>query len=286
MLRPRGDLAQLVAALRRRFYSIIPSQLHLERSSLIETLENAGDLKLVVFIHDILPSLFPHYFTEEDADLYHRRMENAARLTDTIIVNSESTAEAFKSCFGESSTASALVIAPLGVAPPARIETPPCFSRKNHKLILELWRELQADLGASAPRLLVIGEYGWKGEDVIALLERSTPHGIVKVYGRLSDAAIAGLLKGARSLLLPSFAEDYGLPLAEALTLGTPPCFAATFPRFERSAATSRTISIRPIPWLGVVTCSTMPRPDPHNARPSFEDSLFGRGPPATAISQ
>ncbi|KAF0097019.1 MAG: group 1 glycosyl transferase [Rhodospirillaceae bacterium] len=95
-------------------------------------------------------------------------------------------------------------------------------TRKNHKLILELWRELQADLGASAPRLLVIGEYGWKGEDVIALLERSTPHGIVKVYGRLSDAAIAGLLKGARSLLLPSFAEDYGLPLAEALTLGTP----------------------------------------------------------------
>ena len=119
MLSPRGDLAQLVTAHRGRFHYIIPSQLHLERSSLIETLKNAGDLKLVVFIHDILPSLFPHYFTEEDADLYHRRMENAARLADAIIVNSESTSEAFKSRFGESSTAGALVVAPLGIAPAA-----------------------------------------------------------------------------------------------------------------------------------------------------------------------
>ena len=30
------------------------------------------------------------------------------------------------------------------------------------------------------------------------------------------------MLKGARALLLPSFAEGYGLPLAEALTQGTP----------------------------------------------------------------
>lgn len=191
-------------------------------------------------------------------------MENAARLADTIIVNSESTAEAFKSCFGESSTGGAFVIAPLGVASPARIETPPVLPpqphfvmlgtiapRKNHKLILELWRELQADPGASTPRLLVIGEYGWKSEDVIDLMERSTPHGIVKVYGRLSDAVIAGPLKGARSLLLHSFAEGQGLPPAGALALGTPR-FAATFPRFERSAATSRTISIRPISWPGV----------------------------------
>lgn len=234
MLRPRGDLGQLVAGHPGRFHYIIPSQLHLERPSLIEKLK-AGDLKLVVFIHDILPSLFPHYFTEEDADLYHRRMENAAHLADAIIVNSKSTAEAFRSRFGESLTAGALVVAPLGIEPPAQIEPPPVLAqqpyfvmlgtiepRKNHKLILELWLELHGELRASTPHLLVIGERGWRSPDVIDLLERSTPHGFVQECGRLSDAAIAGLLKGARALLLPSFAEGYGLPLAEALTQGAP----------------------------------------------------------------
>lgn len=234
LLRPGGDLARFVAGRGGRFHYIIPSQLHLERRSLIETLK-ARDLKLVVFIHDILPTLFPHYFTEQDAGLYHRRMENAARLADAIVVNSESTAEAFKSRFGQSLRAGALVVAPLGIAPPGRIEPPPVLPqepyfvmlgtiepRKNHRLILELWLDLHEELGASTPRLLVVGERGWKSREVIDLLESNTSHGFVTECGRLSDAAVAGLLKGARALLLPSFAEGYGLPLAEALTQGTP----------------------------------------------------------------
>jgi glycosyltransferase involved in cell wall biosynthesis len=234
LLRPGGDLARFVEARGGRFCYIIPSQLHLERRSLVDTLK-AGDVKLIVFIHDILPTLFPHYFTEQDAALYHRRMENAARLADAIVVNSQSTADAFKSRFGESPRAGTLVVAPLGTAPPGRIEPPPVFPqepyfvmlgtiepRKNHRLILELWLDLHEELGASTPRLLVVGERGWKSQEVIAVLERGIRRGFVTECGRLSDAAVAGLLKGARALLLPSFAEGYGLPLAEALTQGTP----------------------------------------------------------------
>jgi glycosyltransferase involved in cell wall biosynthesis len=70
--------------------------------------------------------------------------------------------------------------------------------------------------------LLVIGERGWKSRDVIDLLERGIPQDHVTECGRLSDAAVAGLLKGARALPLSSFAEGYGLPLAEAMTQGAP----------------------------------------------------------------
>jgi len=235
-LRPWGNLKQLVATHPGRLLYIISSQLQLDRPALIEELKKAGDLKLVFFVHDILPSLFPHFFTDEDARLYHQRMENAARLADAIVVNSQATAESFEGRFGRQLTAGTLIVAPPGVALRANVGVPPDLPRqpyfvmlgtieprKNHKLILELWLELRRELGESTPPLLVVGERGWKNRDVIEILERCAPlHGIVEECGRLPDAAVAGLLKGACALLLPSFAEGYGLPLAEALTYGTP----------------------------------------------------------------
>lgn len=82
---------------------------------------------------------------------------------------------------------------------------------------------MRRQLGPSLPHLLVIGERGWKSDDVIGQLEENGHfHGHVRECGRMSDAAVAGMLRGARALLLPSLAEGYGLPLAEALACATP----------------------------------------------------------------
>jgi len=45
---------------------------------------------------------------------------------------------------------------------------------------------------------------------------------VVEERNALSDVQLAPLLAGARALLLPSFAEGYGLPVAEALAAGVP----------------------------------------------------------------
>lgn len=236
IFRPWGALERLVAARQERFHYIIPSQLHLDRPALVEGLKSAGNLKLIFFVHDILPSLFPHFFIRKDADLYHRRIENAARLADAIVVNSQATAEAFESRFGGTAGAGKLIVAPLGITRPSdspterEMVTAPYFvmlgtiePRKNHRLILDLWLEMHHQLGPSTPRLLVIGERGWKIDDIVQTLEESAlQQGHVRECGRMPDAAVAGILKGARALLLPSLAEGYGLPLAEALACGTP----------------------------------------------------------------
>jgi glycosyltransferase involved in cell wall biosynthesis len=46
--------------------------------------------------------------------------------------------------------------------------------------------------------------------------------GAVEERNGLSDAEMRHLLQGASALLLPSFAEGYGMPVPEALALGVP----------------------------------------------------------------
>ncbi|MFD2134774.1 glycosyltransferase [Novosphingobium resinovorum] len=46
--------------------------------------------------------------------------------------------------------------------------------------------------------------------------------GHVEELGGCPDMRLSSLLRGARALLMPSFAEGYGMPVAEALSVGTP----------------------------------------------------------------
>jgi glycosyltransferase involved in cell wall biosynthesis len=99
--------------------------------------------------------------------------------------------------------------------------------RKNHALLLEMWRSLaaQADDQANtkAPHLVVIGQPGWDTDAVQAQLrEPGGFAGLVHWVTDCDDAQMVQWLRGARALLFPSFAEGFGMPMAEALALGTP----------------------------------------------------------------
>jgi glycosyltransferase involved in cell wall biosynthesis len=55
------------------------------------------------------------------------------------------------------------------------------------------------------------------------MVERCKPiNGLVHEATDLNDSELMSLLQGARALLYPTFAEGWGMPVVESLTLGIP----------------------------------------------------------------
>ncbi|MDT9702392.1 glycosyltransferase, partial [Streptomyces sp. P17] len=80
--------------------------------------------------------------------------------------------------------------------------------RKNHALLLDVWDSLPPP----RPQLVVIGRRGWADQALFARIA-ATPD--VAEFNTLDDGQVAAVLTGAQALLMPSFAEGFGLPLTE-----------------------------------------------------------------------
>ena len=96
-------------------------------------------------------------------------------------------------------------------------------ARKNHLMLLEVWDRLVEAMGSKAPLLVIIGGRGWEAEDAMARLDDLGPlQNSVQEVRACNDEELAAWIAGARALLMPSFVEGFGLPVVEALQLGTP----------------------------------------------------------------
>ena len=204
--------------------------------------------KLVLFLHDIIPIDFPEYAREGGARRHRQRLSNALQLADAFLVNSAATGQALERIALEEGREVDVTIAPLGVeqlapSPDPKRPAHPYFvcvgtiePRKNHMLLLHIWRSLGERLGKDAPQLHIVGRRGWENENILDLLDRSTPlQDLVVEHGELGDRDLASLLGGARALLMPSFVEGFGMPVNEALAIGIP-VIASNLPVYRETA--------------------------------------------------
>jgi glycosyltransferase involved in cell wall biosynthesis len=210
-------------------------------------------ISAVFMIHDLIPLTHAEYCRDGESGRHAIRIENALNVGEGIIVNSQATlVELTRYASRARLKLPPVAVAPLGVgltqgplmgdgfehdvAEPYFVMVGTLEPRKNHWLILHVWRTLVRKFGSSTPRLIVIGRRGWKCENISDLLERSTAlQGMVLEKDHCSDAQMVAYLKGARALLFPSFAEGYGLPLVEALSFNVP-VIASDLPVFKEIA--------------------------------------------------
>jgi len=220
-------------------------------------LERIG-VRPVYFVHDLIPITHPQFCRDGEEDKHHQRVETLLRHGAGIIANSADTL-AILVRFAEAqglAMPAHTVVAPLGVEsvwldPPRNAaerlhmddDGRPFFltlgtieGRKNHILLLKVWRDLAAALGNKCPRLVIVGQRGWQCGEATALLDNSPVlRAHVTELANCGDDALVSLMAGARALLFPSFAEGYGLPLVEALAVGTP-VIASGLPVFREIA--------------------------------------------------
>lgn len=224
---------------------LVVSHLHLMRASGLEHFLRRSGFRLVAFVHDAIPIEFPDFVQPGGAAKHRARLATVRANAAAVVVNSQATKKVLDHLWEGPGPRPPVLAASLGltlpkpeaVAKAGLIEGRPFFlcpgtiePRKNHRLLVDLWREfaLSADVNAKwrqagSPALLLVGRRGWMNVDLFAELDypRLRPPAITE-RNDVSDQELWQLMLAARAVLVPSFAEGFSLPVAEALSLGVP----------------------------------------------------------------
>lgn len=95
-------------------------------------------------------------------------------------------------------------------------------TRKNHRLLLQVWKDLYRERGDACPRLVVVGMFGWGVADLWAEMQASEVFeaGHVLMLHHVSDALLGQLYRRCAFTVFPSFYEGWGLAATESLAYG------------------------------------------------------------------
>jgi glycosyltransferase involved in cell wall biosynthesis len=197
------------------------------------------DIRPIFMIHDVIPLETPELVSGPGPWAHRRMIKATARHAAAILCTTGATSETvLQAVRNEGRLDIAAEVIPLPVAPVFLRQPTPDPSldgknyfvvcgaiepRKNHMVLLNAWRELIASRGRTAPKLIVAGRPARGGQPIQTVIETDPifRDSVILATG-LSSSALRDLMSRATALLMPSLAEGFGLPIIEALALGTP----------------------------------------------------------------
>ena len=202
-------------------------------------LRRRRDLKAIFMVHDVIPIDHPELVIPMSRRAHQWLMSAVARHASGLLLTTRAAGDAVVQRL-ESMSVSALPadIGPvpippafMGMAPQQPSLTATCYfvicgaiePRKNLSILLDAWELLNASYGARTPQLVIAGTPANRAAPILARIAASlVPRGPLIWARGLSTPALRQVIGQARALLMPSLAEGYGMPVAEALALGTP----------------------------------------------------------------
>lgn len=204
---------------------------------------------MVAALYDLIPLMFPEMTPgSEFYDQFNYHYSALAKSARSVFSISETSAQALRDFWEEKSLtdiAPPIHVIPLAGPVPnssssgldesdrvrlAEIQRDGPFilyvstiePRKNHQLLLDIWRDLYAERGENCPKLVIVGMQGWGSGDLMALASRMNAFRAGKVAFRegLSDALLLELYRESLFSVFPSYFEGWGLAATEAASFG------------------------------------------------------------------
>ncbi|TWH22438.1 glycosyltransferase involved in cell wall biosynthesis [Prauserella rugosa] len=184
---------------------------------------------LSVTVHDTVPWSHPETLTPRGVAWHRAAIATAARRADAVVVPTRAVADELAThvpvtapvhVVGHGTTAwpeAEPIAEPVGTSGPYVLAVGTLEPRKGIDVLIRAMAEVPGAV------LVLAGQPGWGGLDPEAIAERSgLPTDRLRVLGRVTDAQLAGLLRGAAVVAVPSLAEGFGLPVLEAMAEGVP----------------------------------------------------------------
>lgn len=196
-------------------------------------------VRFAILVHDLIPIENPHFFEPWYVDQFGNWLAEALAQADTVLTISNYSRSALLRRIAETKGRVARVeVLKLGATisrPPETedrrgMKLPPRFAlfvstievRKNHRLLLRVWRRLIERHGDDAvPVLIFAGQIGWLVDDLLTeLAESHYLNGKIRLLPKLSDGELCRAYRACLFTIFPSLSEGWGMPIAESLAHG------------------------------------------------------------------
>jgi glycosyltransferase involved in cell wall biosynthesis len=201
----------------------------------------ASPVPTIVTIHDMSLTLYPECHPHRRVWLNRPMVDFAARRASAIVTVSESAKrdivrlyeipaarvhvvhEAAAPHFTRVSDGRVLagIRAAYGLAERFILYVGTIEPRKNLPLLIEAFAA-RHHRGELPHQLVCAGPYGWLSRDINVLIERLNIAHAVRLTGYVNFNDLPALYSAAEMFVFPSMYEGFGLPVAEAMSCGTP----------------------------------------------------------------
>jgi len=202
----------------------------------LAALKEKHQLRIVSLVHDLVPFFMPELYWPGFPENYTKCVRGLIEISNPIMVNSENTKRDLQVFIGSSGDKSVRRIT-LG----SELSDPGDFTerlsdlphgryvlcvgsiqpRKNHALLLAVWRLLLARVPQQCPRLVLVGMKGWNSDDLIYFFSNNPQlSDLVTIIEKPTDRELDALYRNAWLTVYPSLYEGWGLPIAESLSAG------------------------------------------------------------------
>jgi glycosyltransferase involved in cell wall biosynthesis len=195
----------------------------------------------VAMVHDLTPRTHPARHTLANRLVFRLFLERSLRSARTVVVGSAATESEVLAAFGWLEPKIERIgygvdewyaPAPLGDdgnairerfsgGRPYVLHLGTIEPRKGVTELVDAWESLHEGM-SNAPGLVIAGKEGWQTEPILDRIHSSPLADRIHLPGYVSREDARELLRHAAVFVLASEVEGFGLPLAEAISCGTP----------------------------------------------------------------